>query len=278
MRNRMFRRWKSLTAEEVQALADASSPEIYTNLGFSHGPYMPPYSGDLDGKTLTFCFEDAPSCTYVFTGLHDLEWTQEGVTHHDYYMCLPSRPGIYLVQHHIVGSAPPQGRSVIIDLNTGLVTVCHARIGNKAAAREVSHRFFFGRIKGTEGGPLHAFTRELVGKAIVWTYSHDDFHVKHMYTSEYYYTYAMLKGGECWMASNPADFVKIADNLYVFSFLEERQGGAQGLFLMDLDAMHDVASFYSINGDQQFECYMAGAVGRFAPMETVFDDEEGRYF
>ena len=80
------------------------------------------------------------------------------------------------------------------------------------------------------------------------------------------------------MASNPADFVKIADNLYIFSFLEERQGGAQGLFLMDLDEMHDVASFYSINGDQQFECYMAGAVGRFAPMETVFDDEEGKYF
>ena len=278
MRNRMFRRWKQLTAQEVQQLADSSSPEIYSNLGFSHGPYMPEYSNDLAGLTMTFEFEGLSSCTYTFIDLHTLRWSQDGAEHTEFYMCLPSRPGIYLVQHHIKGSVPPQGRSIIIDRNTGCITLCHAQIGNAASAREVSHTFYFGKIHGTAPQALHAFTTELVGKAIIWTYKHDDFHVKHIYTSEYYYTYAMLKGGECWMASNPADFVKIADNLYVFSFLEERQGGAQGLFLMDLDAMHDVASFYSINGEQQFECYMAGAVGRFAPMETIFDDEGGLYF
>ena len=58
-------------------------------------------------------------------------------------------------------------------LDTGLVTLCAARIGNGYEAREVGHTFYFGRIAGVGDGkaPLHGFTHDLVGKAIRWNVS-----------------------------------------------------------------------------------------------------------
>ena len=275
MKTRMIRRWESLTEEEVYAIAQAAKPEQYANMGFANGPYMPAYAEELVGRKFEFVFDEGFSCSYVFSDLHELIWNQDGEEKSEYYNAHESsRKGVYFVQHMIKNSRPVQSRTLIFDLNTNLVTLCHAQIGNGVEPREVAHEFFFGYVKTDAPAPTarHGFTRDLIGKAITWTYRHDDFYVKHIYSSEYFYTYAMLKGDGCWMASNPADFIKIADDLYIFSFLEERQVGTQAVFLMDLAKMHDVASFFSINPDRQLECYTTGAVGVWDTPHTCFEE------
>lgn len=269
---RMIRRWKSLTTEEVQALFDNSTPEQYATGGLANGPYMPPYTEELIGKEFTLHFDDAPSCSYSFTALHELTWREEGVTHTEYYQGHISESGIYFVQHTIKGSVPPQARTLILDTNTGLVTLVHARFGNESEAREVARTFHFGTIAGYSAYPeeKHHFTADLVGKAISWVYHEGMPDIKHIYSSEYYYTYVMNMGGRCWVASNPADFVKINDHLYIFTFVEERQAGTQGLFLINMDTLHDVGSFTGINSNDQFECYTIGAKGEMGTMETYF--------
>lgn len=270
---RMIRRWKSLSTDEVQKKIDSRSPEEYSHGGLAQGEYMPPWSQSLAGQSFDFNFQDFPACHYTFTELHQLEWCQNGTQHTEFYQGHEAENGIYFVQHMIRDSRPPQCRTLIIDTNTGLVTLCHARFGNTSEPREVAHTFYFGSIAGHSACPekMHHFTRDLVGKAIYWTYHEGMPPLKHIYSSEYYYTYVMRFGDKCWMATNPADFVKINDHLYVFSFLEERQAGTQGFFLINMETLHDVGSFLGINSDDVFECYTVGAKGELTTMETYID-------
>ena len=69
--------------------------------------------------------------------------------------------------------------------------------------------------------------------------------------------------GNCWMASNPADYVKITDDVFIFSFVEERQGGTQGFFVINTKELHDVGSFFGLQ-PHGLECYTFGAKGEWS--------------
>jgi hypothetical protein len=70
------------------------------------------------------------------------------------------------------------------------------------------------------------------------------------------------------MACNPADYVKIRDDLFLFSFVEERQVGVQAVFLIDLTRMHDVGCFYGVSNGH-FTSACIGAVGEMADPNTI---------
>lgn len=272
---RMQRRWPSLTREEVQKLFDEAPPKKYAHGGLGEGEYMPPYSDALTGKSYVLQFEDYPAVTYSFNSIHELTMTEGKNSYTDYALVHEAEPGLFFIHHAIKGTNPPRVNTVILDLNTGLVTLCRAEVGNEVEAREMSHKFYFGKIAGYDSYPeeIHHFTSDLVGKAIYWTYHEGKMPpLKHIYSSELYYSYVMQFGDKCWMASNPADFVKINDHQYIFSFLEERQAGAQGLFLINMDTLHDVGCFTGINGFGQFEAYTVGAKGELTTMWTHLTD------
>ena len=268
---RMIRRWKSLPAETVQRLFDEAKPEDYAHGGLGGGPYMFPFSDALTGRDYTFTFDDHPDVSYRFNDAHSLTMTEEGRSYTDYADIHEAEEGLFFIHHVIKGTVPPRINTVVMDTNTGLVTLVRAQIGNECEAREVSRTFHFGRIAGYDAypGQLHRFTSDLVGKAIYWTYHENGAPpLKHIYSCEYYYSYVMATEDACWMASNPADYVKINDHQYIFSFLEERQPGVQGLFLINMDTLHDVGCFTGINGADKFECYTVGARGELTTMDT----------
>lgn len=267
---RMIRRWKHLTSEEVQAKVDGSTPEIYANGGLANGPYKPEYCKNLIGMKFELCFDDFLNIHYEFKELHELIWKTDKEEHMEYYMGHEFGEGIYFIHHFVKGSKPGEVVTLVIDTVKGLVTMCRGELGNELAPREMLHDFYFGIIAGYSSYPpkKHHFTSDLVGKAIEWDYGKEMHPIKHVYSTEYYYTYVMRQEDRCWVASNPADFVKISDHLYIFSFIEERQAGIQGLFLINTDTLHDVGCFSGINGMDNFECYTVGAKGVWTTMET----------
>ncbi len=275
MMKRMIRRWKSLTEEEVQNLIDSSTPEKYANGGLAGGEYMLPFAESIIGQSFTLSFEDFPEQEYTFHELHSLTWSDGIHVHTEFYQAHELESGLYFIQHMIQGSRPGTARTIVLDTNTGLVTLCQAHFGNGVEAREVARTFYFGTVAGYESYPeeKHHFTSDLVGKAIYWTYHEGMPALKHIYSSEYYYSYVMRFGDRCWMASNPADFVKINDHVYIFSFLEERQAGTQGFFLINMHTLHDCGSFLGINSDNQFECYTVGAKGKLTTMYTYLEED-----
>lgn len=266
---RMERRWSEFTKADVQMLADRTPVEQYHYTWLSQGEYMPPFSGQLAGKKITLLFGDGKSYRYHFTDIHQLNWSSgSGEGKEEYYEALqaPGEEEIFFVQFYCKKSVPPTAHTLVLDFKTGLVTLCIAKAGVKPAAREISREFLFGIMEGYEDlGERHGFTEDLVGKAIYWTYhEREEAKIKHVYTAPLYYTYIMSdKDGNCWVASNPADYVKINDHMYVFSFVEERQAGTQGFFLINMDTLHDVGAFFGIQA-HGMECCLVGAKGELS--------------
>jgi Molybdenum cofactor biosynthesis protein F. len=265
----MNRRWTAFTAADVQYLADHTPVEQYSTAPLQKGEYMPAFTSRLNGRTVTITFDDGQALTYAFRDTHRLTWTgSDGLTHEEYCQIVeaPGDDRVLFVQHYCAGSAPPTAHTLILDFGTGLATVCIASIGVPESAREVSRTFRFGLMDGyPDPGYRHGFTRDLVGKAILWTYNEQEgYRIKHIYSSPLYYTYMMwnAEAGTRWVASNPADYIKINDDLYVFSFVEERQAGTQGLFLINLRTLHDVGSFFGVH-IHGIECYVFGAKGEY---------------
>ena len=271
---RMQRRWSNFTAADVQLIADRTTVEQYTSGGFAKADFKPDYTDVLAGKKLEIAFADGLHYTFDFKDAHQLFWSCDAAANQNegseaYYEALlvPGAPHIVFVQQYVQGSVPPTAHSLVIDTETGLVTLCRATIGVPAAAREVSRTWHFGLIDGyADPEYRHAHTTELVGKAVFWTYyEKEQVRVKHIYSAPLYYSYTMLDPatGNCWMASNPVDYVKITDDVFIFSFVEERQGGTQGFFVINTKELHDVGSFFGLQ-PHGLECYTFGAKGEWS--------------
>lgn len=267
MKQRWNRRWSYFTMEDVQKLADLTPVEKYSQCGLA-GLYTPPFTEKLVGKELKLVMDQGRNLTYKFLDKHSLTWTEEEEEHQEFYQALelPGAEGLFLVQHYCKGSVPPTAHMLVLDFDNGLTTICEAHAGVPAAPREMDRAFCFGRMEGYEDtGIRHGFTEELVGKSIYWTYHEEPlFRVKHIYTAPLYYTYQMTNdAGDCWVASNPANYLKIRENVYVFSFVEERQAGTQGFFLINMENLHDVGSFFGIQAHGMESC-MVGAKGELS--------------
>lgn len=273
--DRVFRSWSALTKTDVQNIADKTRPEDYSKGWYGDRIYMPEYTSDLNGKEITLEFENR-RWHYHFIESRKLRWNAEGEKETEAICNIhqaPDEPGMYFVQHYCPGSRPPTAHTLILDFNTGRATMVIAKIGIPECAMQVQREFLFGVIKGFNvSGLPHCFTDDLVGTAIIWTYDEPGPKVKHIYSSPYYYTYTGYFRG-IWMASNPADYVKINDHMYIFSMVEERQTGAQGLFLINMNTLHDVGSFFGCHATG-LECYTVGAKGELSSMAT--SEEEYR--
>ena len=74
-----------------------------------------------------------------------------------------------------------------------------------------------------------------------------------------------------WMATNPADYVKVRENMYIFSFVEERQPGLQMLLLIDMEKLHDIGSWFGVNEVRGMSSGCVGGRGYLADMTTLYD-------
>ncbi len=276
-KDRMQRRWSHLTQQDVQRIADATPPEKYRHGEWGSGPYMPEYSGDLVGRKFVMDFSDGLKAEYEFTDTQELKWTFGNEVHTDYCDVHTITPNLYFINHYVVGSNPPEAHQLVVDLDNGLVTMNVAKMNHPIEPHDIVRVFHFGFItnQGYEDpGYRHDFTTDLVGRAIYWTYKEGMPRIKHMYITPFFYTVTGVRNPD-WAATNPADYVKIRDGVYIFSFLEWRQNGAQGFFLMDLYQMHDVGCFYGLE-PEGIVCYSVGAKGEWADYLYTLPDDAPR--
>lgn len=272
-RKRFYRKWDlDTTRETVEAeVARCQAPETY-NVTSLTGPYTPPDSDELDGKTL--CFRcDNTVMTFRVVSKNELHFAENGGEEKTCFCNIKTLDHeIYMLNQLIPGYPCSRQVTLVADLKTGCATVCDAHIGTEHSNIDVSRDWLFGRLDGEyAGGELHHFTDELVGTAIDWEYGPDLVHVKHMYTSNLFYTYCVASPtAGAWMATNPADYVKLRDNVFIFSFVEERQIGTQGLFVIDLENLHDMGCFYGY-GVENLCSACIGAIGvRTDELSTIF--------
>lgn len=273
-KKRWYRKWDlDIPKETVKAVvAEWVTPEkfpIYskTKLGEAFTPDDVP---DLDGKTLVFRGEGRVF-TFAFLGGHNIQFTDGDKAPVD---CLGNIKTmdheVYFVNHLVPGYECARQITLIADLKNGCATVCDAHFGTPNSNIDVGREFIFGQLDDYyTGGELHGFTNDLVGTAIAWNYGVGQLTIKHIYCCNTYYTYCASTPMGDWMATNPADYVKIRDNLYLFSFVEERQHGLQAEFLIDTEKLHDIGCFFGFSPDH-ISSACVGALGTKANILTLF--------
>lgn len=279
---RMNRRWNSYSMDEVKEITKNASPETYLD-------YWPiteslfQYTDSLVGKKLSFVFKDGLKLDYSFIKKHNLYWSENGSDMREaFYRAMPG-PGhdeIVYVTNYRDGINPPTNVDLVIDFETNLVTAIIGKVGVPENPREVYHSIHFGQISGKEVSLQafkHEYTTELVGKSILWEmpFFKDHPPVKHIYCSQLYYTYVLRRGRNYFMATNPADYIKVKEHLYLVSVVEERQTGCQLNFFINTDTLRDIVTLFGINGGQlnsagKMECAMlANRPGTFQTLDTI---------
>ena len=270
-KQRFYRKFRlDVPREEVEkTVAEGFDPEKYSHTPLA-GPYSPPDVDDLVGRTLAIRGEEKNYDIRV-TGLNELYLKEEGEPEKKCFVNVKTLDKeVYFLNFLVPGYATSRQLTVIPDMVSGCVTVVDAHIGTPNSNIDVDRDFYFGRLEGDfAGGPLHGFTTELLGKSIIWNYGPKIIKVKHIYNCDVYYSYENVSPMGIWMATNPADYVKIRDGVYLFSFVEERQVGLQAIFLIDMARMHDIGSFYGA-GSGRLSSACLGAIGELAdPNVTI---------
>jgi len=270
-KQRWYRKWDlDMSKEAVKAIIDAhSTPESYNKCIFD-GPYTAKDNEDLLGKTLVVNGEGR-RYSFRIAGLNKLFFSEDGGEETECYAHVKTLDGEIYFINHLVPYSTARQITLVADMVSGQCTVCDAHIGTENSNRDVGREFIFGKLEGSfsEGAP-HSYTSEMTGRAIVWDYGDGGFEVKHIYNSNLFYTYAMDVPQGAWMATNPADYIKVRDNIYIFSFVEERQPGVQMFLLIYLDKMHDVGSCWGIGAGDRFFSACVGAKGRYADVNTIY--------
>ena len=270
--------------------------------------YCPPHCFELAGRTLLICMDSGYDYNVRFER-ETVTWGKVGEEERtDSYVCLKAEDQTFFVNAEIPGVTPRLGLTLILDDENALVTVIEGRQGmNPKFPYLVEIHAHFGAVQ-LEGKPLnekrHGYTTDLIGRAVLWTYS-PSFEIVHAYTSERYYnvggiprdtppTPEEIEAAKAMMESfrgykdptEPALYIRIKEGVYVFAFAEEhlekftgpKTRGNSLAFLMNFKRMYDVGRSFGTNAQQLPENYCFGAYGKEIPMPERFKHMKSEYF
>lgn len=237
--------------------------------------FRPPLCFELAGREFFMEFDDGYDRIASFKDRKTLSFGLEGEGKEFAYECLKIADKCYFVNFEDPEMQPRTGFSLILDLQTELVTMAQAFIGiNPKYPGSPSIQYTFGAIRREDGSvshTRHGYTTDLVGKSISWNYG--PFDIAHVYATEHFYRITFSPRGLSRIIRNRPEMssesdmryvekgdtyedyftpIKIRDRIYLVGMLETVKAKKSGtgntiLVLMNLDEMHDVGRSFGAN-------------------------------
>ncbi len=202
----------------------------------------------LDGHTLTL--DDASGASRVCAfGQHTLQWRDaaSGASGREPCRVTRLRDGLFFVDY-VDSAARATSVSLVIDLDGGVWTSVTGTLPTEADTRidaftrvarglpltGVDVAFRHGTLGAhAHPAPLHAPTRELIGKRTMYRYSPTECY-EHIYLNENFYAWQCLEGVERGLADvDRCHTFRIAEALYLFVW-REKVVPTLGVVLIDL--------------------------------------------
>ncbi len=243
-----------LTEAEVDA-AVARNTSAFAEDGAMAGNKLP-ISDYLAGKELTLRYDDGTALEYRFDETQKLRWRREGERgwREERYESWESAPGVIMFGHLLGGAPEHDCHVVVVDFDEALASCIHGTMGTPYIANEAAAETLFGVVEMQGLTPpkyrRHAFTDELVGRALTWNYS-PGLTSMHVYSTPHSLSWIIFaesgSGGMEW--SGPASYTKIRDDLYLVYWLEEACNGTLGTILVNMRTMHDCGVGYHCGPD-----------------------------
>jgi hypothetical protein len=217
------------------AYTKLTEAEITAKLGPTPAPKSAsPLSTALLGKSLRIVTDQGPELSYRFSGNNRLSLAENGgrAVEADYGAL--TLDNVVLFTHWLPGTQ--RGYHVIVDQASRLATVFEVWFSGFADNREVQREIYFGYVAeaGKEAPKArHALTNRAEGKGFHWTQD-TGVETLELYPSTFYSNFVELsrQGGELGFCA-PTDYVKIDDELYVYSRVECEFSGVQTLYVFD---------------------------------------------
>ena len=243
-----------MTEEEVQAAVQKKTT-VFSEDGLMGGDQKMLPTDYLVGKKITVrCDGKGPVMNYSFDEMKKLRWQREGETqwHEERYEAFEPADNLIFFCHPLSNTGPAECKKIAVDFTTALATCVSSKLGSEYMANEVSYTIDFGILE-SEGltAPRyyrHAFTDELVGGALTWNYS-DMLSSMHVYSTPHSYSWTIFMGngafGMQW--SSHADYVKLRDDIYLFTWVEEACNGTQGTIIINNRIMHDCGFAFHVD-------------------------------
>lgn len=234
----------------------------------------PPLSHYLVGKQLTVRYDNGPAWEYRFDEIKKLNWRREGETQwrEEVYESYEPAEDLIIFSHLRSGTRPMQSAAVVLDFANALTTCVDSWLGTKYMGNEVSQNIIMGVIDmdgvTTPRYNRHKFTDELVGHAVTWNYS-GGLTSMHVYGTPRSASWIIFQntgaGGLEW--SSPANYVKLRNDCYLFTWIEEACNGSQGTIVFNNRTMHDCGFTYHVGP----EGLRLTTIGAFARNAGYFD-------
>ena len=271
----------------------------YPRKRYSINQFTQPPCYELEGENFYFVMDDGYDYELNITGKSTCSWNIVGeAPQNEEYTCLKSDDTTYILRYAIKDAQPRAAHTYVIDLEQRLVTMLTTKIGvNPKHPYIVYSNYDFGAIR-VEGEELpfkrHGFTSDLIGTQIEWHWK-TQMYTQHSYYCTDFYRIKLPETGEARQvlgsstqkstpsSDEPACYVKIKENMYLFVLTEsneERIKGDEGMFrsnnmafLQNYDRMYHVGRTFGtsyIEGVFHPTNIMFGAFGNPVELDEEF--------
>ena len=229
-------------------------------------------SGALTGKTLKIATDNGPALSYRFVSDDRLTIVENGGVSIDAgYGALALGP-LVLFSHMVPGTQ--RGYHVIVDRDTNLATVFEVWFSGYADNREVQREIYYGYIDAPGKPPpkeRHGLTNRVEGKGYFWKQD-NGIETLEFYPSAIYSNFVELTrlGGELSFCG-PSDYVKINDDLYVYSRVECEFSGVMTLYAFDANRIEQIGVRLGFDANDALEYYLFTGTGQWLGQIAQFE-------
>jgi MoaF N-terminal domain/MoaF C-terminal domain len=226
----------------------------------------------LAGKTLRIVTDNGPTLRYAFTNDKRLKVTEgDGKAADAGYRAL-TLGSVVLFTHLVPGTQ--RGYHVVVDQSTGLATVFEVWFSGFVDNREVQREIYFGYVAqpGKDAPKVrHTLTNRVEGKGFHWRQD-TGVETLEFYPSTIYSNFVELTrlGGELGFCA-PSDYVKVDDDLYVYSRVECEFSGVQTLYVLDANRIEQAGVRLGFDQNDALEYYVFAGKGQWLGQIAHFE-------
>jgi hypothetical protein len=226
----------------------------------------------LAGKSLRIVTDNGPALAYKFSGPRKLTLAENGGRAIDAGYGALTLGDVVVFSHLIPGTQ--RGFAVVLDQSTGLATAVELWFSGYQDNREVQRQLWYGYLDQPGAAPpkaRHVSTNRVEGKGFWWKQDAGA-ETLEFYPSAAYSNFVELTrlGGELGFCA-PSDYVKINDDLYLYTRTECEFSGTFTLYVMDLNRVEQAGLRLGFNADDALEDYMFRGRGQWLGQIAQFE-------
>ena len=233
------------------------------------------------GRSLKIALDNGPALSYRFTGNNRLSLTESDAApvQAGYgALALENGPTKVTLFSHLVPRTQ-RGYIVVVEEDTGLATAFEVWFSGYQDNREVQRQIHYGYVEQSgKQAPAarHAITNRIEGKGFYWKQDNGIETIEY-YPSVMFSNFVELTrfGGELSFCG-PSDYIKITDDLYIYSRVEAEFSGTMTTYVLDVNRAEQVGVRLGFDDTDTLEYYLfrgrgewVGQIAQFEPFGDV---------